>query len=88
MFLSFTIFEYTHLAGVEFVPSTNAYSSAFYSITGFHASHVLVGIGLFIAVLIPALGGRTNHTFVSCASVYWHFVDIVWFFVVLQVYFW
>ena len=87
-FLLCTLWEWNHLIQLDFIPSTNAYSTAFYTITGFHASHVLVGIGAFIAVLIPALGGRTNKTFVSCVSVYWHFVDIVWFFVASQIYFW
>lgn len=88
IFLSCTIYEYDHLIGQGFVPSTNSYSSAFFSITGFHASHVVIGLAMFIAVLIPALRGKTNHSFVVCASVYWHFVDVVWFFVVSQIYFW
>ncbi|MFC1673001.1 heme-copper oxidase subunit III [Pseudomonadota bacterium] len=88
VFLGMTIWEWNHLIHQDFIPSTNAYSTAFYTITGFHASHVLVGLGAFIAVLIPALGGRTNKTFVNCVSVYWHFVDIVWFFVASQIYFW
>lgn len=88
LFLGCTLYEWNHLIHLDFVPSTNAYSTAFYVITGFHASHVLVGLGAFFAVLLPALGGRTNKTFVTCVSVYWHFVDIVWFFVASQVYFW
>jgi cytochrome c oxidase subunit 3 len=88
VFLACTVYEYTHLIGVGFVPSTNAMSTVFYSLTGFHASHVLVGLCVFIAVLLPALKGKTNSTFVKCASMYWHFVDLVWFFVVSQVYFW
>jgi len=88
VFLGFTLFEWNTLIGEGFVPSTNAYSTAFYTITGFHASHVVAGLGAFIAVLIPALKGRTNKTFVNCVSVYWHFVDVVWFFVASQIYFW
>ena len=88
VFLGFTVYEYNHLIHAGFVPSTNIYSTAFYSITGFHASHVFIGIAVFVAVLLPSLGGRTNKAFVTCASVYWHFVDIVWFFVASQVYFW
>ncbi|MEI6559843.1 MAG: heme-copper oxidase subunit III [Rhodospirillaceae bacterium] len=87
-FLSCTIYEYSHLIGHGFVPGTNIFSTAFFSLTGFHASHVLVGIGAFVFVLIPALSGKTNKTLVNCVSVYWHFVDIVWFFVVSQIYFW
>jgi cytochrome c oxidase subunit 3 len=88
VFLGCTLYEWNHLIQLDFIPSTNAFSTAFYTITGFHASHVLVGLGAFIAVLIPALGGRTNKTFVTCVSVYWHFVDVVWFFVASQIYFW
>jgi len=88
IFLGCTLYEWNHLIGLNFLPETNAYSTAFYTITGFHASHVLVGLGAFIAVLIPALGGRTNKTFVTCVSVYWHFVDVIWFFVASQIYFW
>ncbi len=88
IFFSCTMYEYSHLVHEGFGPSTNSYSTAFYSITGFHASHVLVGASIFVAILIPALGGRINKTFVQCGSIYWHFVDIVWFFVVSQIYFW
>lgn len=88
LFLGCTLYEWNHLIHLDFIPSTNAYSTAFYTITGFHASHVLVGLGAFVAVLIPALSGRTNKTFVSCVSVYWHFVDVIWFFVASQIYFW
>ncbi len=88
VFLGCTIYEYNHLLHQDFGPSTNAYSTAFYSITGFHASHVFVGLGVFLAVLIPAFMGKTNKYFVFCAGLYWHFVDIVWFFVASQVYYW
>ncbi|MBF0153642.1 MAG: heme-copper oxidase subunit III [Magnetococcales bacterium] len=87
-FLGCTVYEYGHLMHQGFTPSTNAYSTAFYSITGFHASHVIVGLGIFLTVLIPALFGKTNKYFVFCAGMYWHFVDVVWFFVATQVYYW
>lgn len=87
-FLCCTIYEYHHLYEESFVPATNAFSMIFFAITGFHASHVLVGLGAFIAVLLPALAGRTNKTFLTCVSIYWHFVDVVWIFVVSQIYFW
>ncbi len=88
VFVGFSITEWAHLFGEGFNFTTNIYSSSFFSITGFHMSHVLVGLGMFIAVLLPALGGKTNKTFIKSAGVYWHFVDIVWFFVLSQVYFW
>ncbi|MBF0614318.1 MAG: heme-copper oxidase subunit III [Magnetococcales bacterium] len=88
IFLGCTVYEYQHLFHMNFKPSTNAYSTAFYSITGFHASHVLVGLGAFLTVLIAALAGKTNKYLTFCVGLYWHFVDVVWFFVVSQVYYW
>ncbi|MCW9033060.1 MAG: heme-copper oxidase subunit III [Alphaproteobacteria bacterium] len=88
LFFGCTAYEYNHLLSEGFGPSTNAFSTIFYTITGFHASHVLIGLGAFFAVLIPAYKGMTNHTLTTCVSVYWHFVDVVWFFVLSQIYFW
>jgi cytochrome c oxidase subunit 3 len=87
-FLGLTVYEYSHLIHEGFVFGTNAKSTAFYSITGFHASHVLVGLVGFLFVLVPALGGKVSHTMVKGIGIYWHFVDIVWFFVVSQIYLW
>ena len=88
VFVGFSVNEWSHLMAEGFTFSTNIYSSSFFSITGFHMSHVLVGLGMFICILLPALGGKTNKTFIKSAGVYWHFVDIIWFFVLSQVYFW
>lgn len=87
-FLGCSIYEWNHLFHLNFDFSTNFYSTAFFTITGFHGGHVVVGLGIFLAILIPALAGKVNHTFVQTGSLYWHFVDIIWFFVVSQVYFW
>ena len=87
-FLSMSAYEWNHLFNIGFFPSTNIFSSAFFSITGFHGAHVIVGLGIFTAILIPALRGTTNESLVKAGSMYWHFVDIVWFFVVSQMYYW
>lgn len=88
LFLGCTIYEYNHLLHEGFGFGANAKSTSFYSITGFHASHVLVGLGAFVCVLVPALSGKVSHSLVKGAGLYWHFVDIVWFFVVSQIYLW
>ncbi len=87
-FMGLTAYEWSRLIGEGFTIKTNVYSSAFYTITGFHASHVLVGVGIFISILIPALSGKISYPFVKSACIYWHFVELVWLFVVSQVYFW
>src|SRR3972149_225488 len=88
LFLGLSAYEWSELWHEGFTPKTNIYSSAFFSLTGFHGSHVMVGIGIFLCALIPALGGKISKPYVTAASMYWHFVDIVWLFVVSQVYFW
>jgi cytochrome c oxidase subunit 3 len=87
-FLGLSAYEWRELMQAGFGFGANAYSTAFYSITGFHAAHVLAGLGIFFAVLLPALAGRTNRPLITAAGIYWHFVDIVWLFVVTQLYFW
>lgn len=88
VFLGLSAYEWSHLIEHGFTARTNIFSTAFYSITGFHGSHVLVGLGIFVCVLLPAIAGKVSKPFVKAASVYWHFVDVVWLFVVTQVYFW
>jgi len=87
-FLGCTIFEYTHLIEEGFVPGSNQFSAAFYSLTGFHGSHVVVGLACFLAIVLGSIFGNVHKNFVKVAGIYWHFVDVVWFFVASQVYFW
>lgn len=88
VFLGISMNEWGTLMHEGFNVTTNSYSTAFFSITGLHASHVIVGLGIFIFILIPALRGKVDETLVKGGSMYWHFVDIIWFFVVSQIYFW
>lgn len=66
----------------EFVPSTNAYGSIFYTITNLHALHVLVGLvvlGFLIWRTVLAGRGAAGPTkSVNNGITYWHFVDVVW----------
>lgn len=70
-------------------PDTNAYGSIFYMITTFHAAHVIVGL-LFLGyvLFIPQYEPASNspHRPYQIASLYWHFVDVVWIFVVIILY--
>ena len=57
------------------------YTSNFFTLTGFHGLHVCIGVLLLVSSLIGAvLGSFTphRHTLLTCASLYWHFVDVVW----------
>ena len=88
LFLGCTGYEYVHLYHEGFTPATNAYSFAFYSLTSFHGSHVLVGLVSFLVILVGVSVSKVHPMLVKVAGIYWHFVDIVWFFVASQVYFW
>ena len=68
-------------ANKKFGPSRDAYSSLFYTITGFHFAHVIVGLIMLATVLVWASIGAFNekrHLAVTNVALYWHFVDAVW----------
>lgn len=55
----------------------------YFAMTGMHAIHMVVGMGIMIWMLRPAWQGKwtpDNHNFVEGFGLYWHFVDIVWIF--------
>lgn len=65
-------------------PATNSYGSIFYIIQFFHAAHVIAGLLMLTYVLFLPLGPteRSPHRPLHSAALYWHFVDVVWIFVV------
>ena len=87
-FIGSTVYEYSHLLAEGFKPGTNAYSTPFYTLTGFHAAHILVGVGAFLVIFFGTIIGKVHPSFVRLAGVYWNFVTLLSFFVVTQVYFW
>lgn len=57
--------------------------SIYFAMTGLHALHMVIGIGIGIWLLFPAWKGRfdmNNHNTVENFGLYWHFVDLVWIF--------
>ena len=50
-------------------------------ITGFHGTHVLIGVVVLVIVAVKAAKGRGSADGVELAGLYWHFVDLVWVFV-------
>ena len=78
LFLSGQAYEYTRLG---FLPKDGIFAGVFFTLTGFHGAHVTGGV-IFIAIcLYRALRGQftaNRHLAVEAASIYWHFVDVVW----------
>ncbi|HEX6505847.1 MAG TPA: cytochrome c oxidase subunit 3 [Terriglobales bacterium] len=65
---------------------TPLFGASFFSITGLHLTHVLGGVVALIAVGLRYRGGRYNSDDIEILGLYWHFVDLVWMFVVPFVY--
>jgi heme/copper-type cytochrome/quinol oxidase subunit 3 len=88
IFLGLQVLEYrNHLQDVQ--PTTSAYGSIFYTITSFHGAHVVLGMLMLIYVLaLPEIGPghKPPHHGLHNASLYWHFVDLVWLFIVVLLY--
>jgi cytochrome c oxidase subunit 3 len=77
-FLAGQFWDYTQF---EFNIGTNAYGSAFYTMTGFHALHVFAGLlAMFVVLGRAATGavGAHEHAGLEAVAYYWHFVDVVW----------
>ena len=63
------------------VPSCHLYGSTFYTMTGFHGTHVSIGVLCMIWVTVKAFRGKYtqgDHGGVEVIGLYWHFVDLVW----------
>jgi heme/copper-type cytochrome/quinol oxidase subunit 3 len=72
-----------------FTIRTNVYGSLFYTITGFHGTHVTVGllmVGWLLAAALRGSFGRRRHERVRLTAIYWHFVDLVWVGILFTVY--
>jgi heme/copper-type cytochrome/quinol oxidase subunit 3 len=65
---------------------TGLFGASFFSITGLHLTHVTCGVIALIAVGVRYKGGRYKADDIEVLGLYWHFVDLVWMFVVPLVY--
>lgn len=87
-FTSFQVYEYYH-AG--FGMSDGIYGSVFYMATGFHGFHVFVGTCFLIVCAIRLYNYHftvEHHFGFEAAAWYWHFVDVVWLFLFVSIYWW
>jgi cytochrome c oxidase subunit 3 len=95
VFLGVKAVEYSHKFHDHLVPGPSfqfpgphsrpaeIFYSLYFTMTGLHAAHMVIGIGLLTVLLLQARKGRYTpeyHTPVEVSGLYWHFVDIVWIF--------
>jgi len=88
LFTACQVFEYN---GAGFTISDSVYGSAFYMATGFHGFHVFIGTCFLTVCLVRLVKNhftRQHHFGFEAAAWYWHFVDVVWLFLFVSIYWW
>ena len=78
VFLIGQAYDYSTLG---FGISDTPFGTTFYTLTGFHGAHVFGGAVMLSVILYRGLAGQfssRHHDAVEAASLYWHFVDVVW----------
>jgi cytochrome c oxidase subunit I+III len=92
VFLIGQLTEYIGLYREGITAGTNLFTSAFFTLTGFHGLHVFVGLIALGVTAAMALAGDfragRRHAAVQAVSAYWHFVDGVWVVILSVVYLW
>jgi len=105
-FVGMQAFEWTKLIGEGVRPWGNPmgaaqFGAAFFMITGFHGTHVSIGVIFLVIVAVKVLRGdldqeragfltgrKGNYEIVETMGLYWHFVDLVWVFIFAFFYLW
>ncbi len=94
-FLGIKVVEYSHKFHDHLVPGPHfswpgedsagveMFFNLYFAMTGLHALHMIIGIGILLTLTVLAWRGRfssRNYNLVEGTGLYWHFVDIVWIF--------
>lgn len=78
--------EWSELIGKGTTISSGLFGQTFFTITGLHLLHVISGVIALFVVAMKFSHGRLTPSHVETTGLYWHFVDLVWMFVVPMVY--
>nr|YP_008757613.1 cytochrome c oxidase subunit III [Lepidocampa weberi]AEV44878.1 cytochrome c oxidase subunit III [Lepidocampa weberi] len=87
----FTLLQAMEYYEAPFSIADSSYGSTFFVATGFHGLHVLIGTSFLIVCLLRLMNNHfsANHHFgFEAAAWYWHFVDVVWLFLFISIYWW
>jgi len=80
-FVGMQVYEFTHFVHKGLTLKTNLYGASFFVLTGFHGTHVTLGVIWLITLWIEGFRGRippAKSLNLEIAALYWHFVDVVW----------
>jgi len=89
VFLGGQFYEFTTFYAEGLTLSRNLFGSTFFTLTGFHGTHVFIGVFWLFSLVAHSLRGKLHKEhalFVEIAGLYWHFVDIVWILIFTLVY--
>jgi len=89
--LYFTILQASEYIETRFSLRDRVYGTTFFVATGFHGLHVIIGTSFLIVCALRHFNHqftRTHHLGFEAAAWYWHFVDVVWLFLFVSIYWW
>lgn len=87
----FSILQLLEYSEAEFSIADSTYGSTFFIATGFHGLHVLIGTLFLIVCFIRQNNlhfSNFRHFGFEAAAWYWHFVDVIWLFLFISIYWW
>jgi heme/copper-type cytochrome/quinol oxidase subunit 3 len=86
LFAALHLREWFQLFGRGITLSSGLFGQTFFTITGLHLLHVISGVIALLVVATKYSSGKLSPGYVENTGLYWHFVDLVWMFVVPLVY--
>nr|AWV83385.1 cytochrome oxidase subunit III [Yezoterpnosia nigricosta] len=87
----FTMLQTYEYLEASFCISDSIYGSSFFMATGFHGIHVIIGTSFIMVCLLRQVNchfSKIHHFGFEAAAWYWHFVDVVWLFLYISIYWW
>nr|YP_011017948.1 cytochrome c oxidase subunit III [Anidiocerus bimaculatus]WQF69860.1 cytochrome c oxidase subunit III [Anidiocerus bimaculatus] len=89
--LYFSMLQLYEYIESSFCMSDSIYGSTFFLSTGFHGIHVMIGTTFIIIIMLRVKNlhfSKTHHIGFEASAWYWHFVDVVWLFLYIMMYWW
>ncbi len=81
IFLIMQVYDYLLLFEEGLTHTAGPFGTTYFTLTGFHGAHVFGGVIMLGVILYRGMAGQfssRHHDAVEAASLYWHFVDVVW----------
>lgn len=87
----FTFLQAYEYIEASFCISDSIYGSSFFIATGFHGIHVIIGTSFILVCALRQINyhfSKSHHFGFEASAWYWHFVDVVWLFLYISIYWW